>query len=294
MMGKNKRKRKVKVADVIIYTIHIIAAVICIIPILNIVAISFSESSAAISGAVNLWPVRFTLASYEKILGDIAYVRSFLISVVRVLTGTAISMLLMVLMAYPLSKSDFKKRNIFIWILVFAMLFSGGLIPTYMTVVNLGMKNTMWSLILPGAVSAYNVILMMNFFKATPRELAEAAAIDGASEWSILFKVYLPISLPALATLGLFVIVYHWNDYFSGLIYMDDPMKYPLQTYIYSLTVKLDFDQLSPEQIVERAKIGALTFNAAKIVISMIPILCIYPFLQRYFVKGLVVGSVKG
>ena len=178
--------------------------------------------------------------------------------------------------------------------LVITMLFSGGLIPTYIIVTSLGLKNSLWALILPGAVQAYNTILMMNFFRSIPKELSEAAAIDGANEWYILFRIFLPVSLPAIATLGLFVIVGHWNDYFSGLIYMDNPANYPLQTYIYSLAIPINFEQLTAEEIVERAKIGTLTFNAAKIVISMIPVLCIYPFLQRFFVKGLVLGSVKG
>jgi len=283
-------------ADAAIYAFHIAAAAICLAPLINIIAISFSESSAAVSGVVNFLPVRFTLASYNKIMEEGSYLRSFFISIVRVLSGTGLTMFLMVLMAYPLSKSDaeFRQRKFFIWMIVITMLFYGGLIPTYLTVVYLGLKNTLWALILPCAVQSYNTILMMNFFRTIPKELTEAAEIDGAHDWYILFRIFLPISLPALATLGLFVIVYHWNEYFSGLIYMDSPQNYPLQTYIYSLSIKINFEQLSAEEIVERAKIGTLTFNAAKIVISMIPVLCVYPFLQRYFVKGLVLGSVKG
>ena len=283
-------------ADVIISLIHIGAAVLCLAPLLNIIAISFSESSAAVAGIVNFWPVRFTLASYQRIMRDDIYVRSFVISVMRVVFGTSLTMLLMVLMAYPLSKWDeeFRQRKFFIWVLVVTMLFNGGLIPTYMTVVRLGLRNTLWALVLPSAVQVYNTILMMNFFRTIPKEMTEAAAIDGANEWYILFRIFLPVSLPALATLGLFVIVYYWNEYFSGFIYIDNPRNYPLQTYIFALTLPMDFERLSAEEIIERAKIGTLTFNAAKIVISMVPILCIYPFLQRYFVKGLVMGSVKG
>jgi ABC-type glycerol-3-phosphate transport system permease component len=264
-------------ADLIIYIIHIAAAVVCLAPLLNIIAISFSESSAAVSGVVNFWPVRFTVASYAKIINEGTYLRSFGISIVRVITGTGLTMFLMVLMAYPLSKreNEFRQRKFFIWMLVITMLFYGGLVPTYLTVVSLGLKNSLLALILLSAVQAYNTILMMNFFRTIPKELSEAAEMDGAHEWYILFRIFLPISLPALATLGLFVIVYHWNEYFSGLIYMDSPENYPLQTLIYTLSIPINFEQLSAEEIVERAKIGTLTFNAAKIVISMIPVLSI-------------------
>ncbi|NLG24671.1 MAG: carbohydrate ABC transporter permease, partial [Clostridiales bacterium] len=142
--------------------------------------------------------------------------------------------------------------------------------------------------------STYNTILMMNFFRGIPRELDEAAAIDGASPWRILFTIYLPISLPVIATLALFCMMWHWNDYFTGLIYINDAAKYPLQTYIRNLTVDMDFDTMSHEELIQRMEIGAITFNAAKIVISMIPVMVVYPFLQKYFVKGLVLGSVKG
>ena len=172
------------------------------------------------------------------------------------------------------------------------MLFSGGIIPLFMVVSNLHLTNTIWSLVLPGAVPVFNVILLINFFRGVPEALDDAARIDGASPLQILTKIYLPVSLPALATVALFSIVNHWNDYFSGLIYMSKAAMYPLQTYIQQLTV--DITQVTDaEQLKQMASMNNRTFNAAKIVVSTVPLLVIYPFLQKYFVSGMVIGAVK-
>ena len=197
-------------------------------------------------------------------------------------------------MAYPLSKSKkrFRAREIYMKIVIFAMLFNGGVIPLFMVVSKLHLNNTIWSLVLPGAVPVFNVILLINFFKGVPESLDEAARIDGAGPITVLLKVYLPISLPALATVGLFAIVNHWNDFFSGLVYMNKTSMYPLQTYIQQLSV--DMSQITdPEQLKRFAQVSNKTLDAAKIVVSTIPLLIIYPFLQKYFVSGIVIGAVK-
>ena len=199
-----------------------------------------------------------------------------------------------VTMAYPLSKSKhrFHARDIYMKIVIFAMLFNGGIIPLFMVVSKLHMINTIWALVLPGAVPVFNVILLVNFFKVVPESLDEAARIDGASPIQIMLKVYLPVSLPALATVALFAIVNHWNDYFNGLIYMSKAEMYPLQTYIQQLTV--DLTQITDaNQLKQLSSMNNRTFNAAKIVVSTIPLLVIYPFLQKYFVSGIVIGAVK-
>ena len=173
------------------------------------------------------------------------------------------------------------------------MLFSGGIIPLYMVVSGLKLTDTIWALVLPGAVPVFNVILMINFFKSVPGSLDEAARIDGASPLTILVKIYLPVSLPALATVALFSIVGHWNDYFSGLLYMNKASLYPLQTYIQQLTV--DITQVTDaEQLKQLSQMSNRAFNATKIVVSTIPLLVIYPFLQKYFVQGVMIGSLKG
>ena len=258
------------------------------------IAISLSGSSAVAANQVGLLPVDFTLTTYNKLLKDSQFWASFWISVQRVVLGTLINMFFVITMAYPLSKSKFRfpAREVYIKFVIFAMLFSGGIIPLYMVVSGLKLTDTIWALVLPGAVPVFNVILMINFFKSVPESLDEAARIDGASPLTILVKIYLPVSLPALATVALFSIVGHWNDYFSGLLYMNKASLYPLQTYIQQLTV--DITQVTDaEQLKQLSQMSNRAFNATKIVVSTIPLLVIYPFLQKYFVSGIVIGAVK-
>lgn len=282
----------------VIYAIVILLALICLLPLWNIVAISFSSSEAVSANAVGLLPVKFTTAAYSKIIDDAQFWRSFGISVLRVALSLVLNMILIVLMAYPLSKSkrEFKGRNIYMNIMIFAMLFSGGMIPSYLLIKNLDMLNTIWALVLPGAVPIFSVILVMNFFAAVPKALEEAAFIDGANALQVLFKVYVPVSIPALATVSLFSIVGTWNDFFSGLIYMTKVSNYPLMTYIQSLNVniaELLQSGTNSAQLSNLTEISNKNLNAAKIVVAVIPLLLIYPLLQKYFVTGIVVGSVK-
>lgn len=287
-----------KLRNVIIYMIVIALALICLFPLLNIVAISFSSSAAVTTQKVGLIPVQVTLAAYKKIIADNQFWRSFGISVIRVAIALLINLLLIVLMAYPLSKSkrEFKGRNIYMNLLIFAMLFNGGMIPTYLVVKELGLLNTIWSLILPGAVPIFSVILVMNFFIGVPKSLEEAAMIDGATPVQVLFRVYIPVSKPSLATVALFSIVGSWNDFYSGLIYITKIKNYPVMTYIQSLSVNIEellkagMNSGSLESIIE---VSNQNLNAAKIVIAVVPLLLIYPLLQRYLITGIVMGAVK-
>ncbi len=285
---------KNKLMDTVVWLIVILMTLCCLLPLLNTLAISFSNNSAVNANQVGILPVGFTLSSYKKLLEDNQFWRSAWISVLRVVLGTGLNMLMMILLAYPLSRSKnrFASRDIYMKLIIFAMLFNGGLIPGYIIVSKLHLLNTIWALVLPGAVPVFNVILLMNFMKGLPEALEEAAVIDGASEWTILTRVVLPISKPGLATVALFCIVNHWNDYFQGLIYMRTPSKYPLQTYIQQLTI--DVSQITdPQQLIYFMTISTRTLNAAKIVVATVPLLVIYPFLQRYFVTGIVIGAVK-
>lgn len=257
------------------------------------------SSSAAVEGnMVGLIPVGFSTAAYKKILEDSQFWHSFLISVERVVLALIINFVLIVLMAYPLSKTNaqFRGRNIYANLMIFAMLFNGGMIPTFLVVKSYGLLNTVWALVLPGAVPIFNVILVMNFFAAVPKELEEAAFIDGANPFQVLTKIFIPISKPVLATVSLFSIVGSWNDFYSGLIYMSKAAYYPLMTYIQSLQINVEdlIKQGNLSAVVDSASLGNTNLNAAKIVIAVIPLLLIYPLLQRYFVSGIVVGSVKG
>ncbi|WP_010239840.1 carbohydrate ABC transporter permease [Clostridium arbusti] len=283
-----------RLADICIWIVILIFTVICLFPLINMVAISFSSKSAAAANRVGLLPIGFTLDSYKSLLKETQFWRSFGISVERVVIGTALNLILSILMAYPLSrtKREFKSRSIYMNLMVFSMLFSGGMVPIFITIKNLHLLDTIWSLVLPGAVNVFNTILLMNFFRSVPKSLEEAAEIDGCSKWKILFQIYLPISLPALATIALFSIVGHWNDFFGGLLYINKAANYPLQTYIQQLNV--DVTKITnASQLQSVADISNKTLNSAKIVISTIPLLIIYPFLQKYFVKGMVIGSVK-
>ena len=282
------------ISRIIIWAVVILLTLSCLLPLINMVAISFSGSNAVSANKVGLLPVDFNTSAYKKLLGDAQFWKSFLISVERVVLGTFINMVFTISMAYPLSKSRnrFRAREVYMKIVIFAMLFSGGIIPLFMVVSKLHLTNTIWSLVLPGAVPVFNVILLINFFKGVPDSLDEAARIDGAGPLTVLLKIYLPVSLPAFATVALFAIVNHWNDYFSGLIYMSKAEMYPLQTYIQQLTV--DLTQITDaNQLKQLASMNNRTFNAAKIVVSTIPLLVIYPFLQKYFVTGMVIGAVK-
>ncbi len=281
-----------------IYAAVILLALCCLLPLLNIVAISFSSSAAVTGNQVGLIPVGFSWAAYEKIVGDSQFWRSFFISVLRVVLALAFNIVLIVLMAYPLSKSEreFKGRNIYMYLLIFAMLFNGGMIPTFLVLRRLGILNTIWALVLPGAVPIFSVILVMNFFIGIPRSLEEAALLDGASPMQVLTQIYVPCSKPSLATVALFSIVGSWNDFYSGLIYITKMRNYPLMTYIQSLSVNIEellragADAAALENILE---VSNHNLNAAKIVVAVIPLLLIYPVLQKYLITGIVMGSVK-
>ena len=276
-----------------------VVSLLCVLPFINLLAISFSDSAAVAAGAVGFTPVDFTLSAYEYALKGGKFIRALFISFERVFLGVGLNLILMVLTAYPLSKTRKKVagRNIYMVYFVITMLVSGGMIPTYLVVTGLGLKDTIWALILPGALTVYNMVILMNFMRGIPEEIEEAAAIDGASPFQILTRVLLPILKPALATVGLFCIVTHWNDWFSGMIYMNNPDNYPLQTYLQSLLQ--NFEQLLRTQSSQDiqallAQMDARTGRAAQLFLGAIPVMVIYPFLQKYFTKGLVLGSVKG
>jgi putative aldouronate transport system permease protein len=274
----------------------ILITLLCIYPVWYMLVVSFSDKSAVAAGHVFLWPKDFTVAAYRLILDDIQFFKSFGISVARVILGTITTFVVVVLMAYPLSKTsrEFKPRNIIMWILIFAMLFNGGLVPWYMTMKALGLTNNIWGLVLGGGLPVFNVILVMNFFRNLPKELEESAIMDGAGPWRILLNIFLPLSKPVLATILVFTIVYHWNEFFQAMVLMTKNDQYPLQTYIRSLTVVTDLSNMDAESAKLLTSTSNQTLNAAKIFISMLPLLVIYPFFQKYFVKGITLGSVKG
>ncbi|EGG32115.1 carbohydrate ABC transporter permease [Paenibacillus sp. HGF5] len=268
-----------------------------IIPFIHLLSISLSSNTAAMAGEVRLWPVGFNLDAYRYLGEKVEFFRSFRVSLTRVVLGTAVNMLLVFITAYPLSKSNhqFKFRTPYVWFFAITMFFGGGLIPTYMVVKNTGLIDSVWALILPGALNVWNMVLMLNFFRTIPKELEEAATIDGAGHWRILWRIYLPVSLPSIATIGLFTIVGHWNAWFDGILYLNSPEKYPLQTYLSTLIMSINsqMTSISIEQIKAMENLSEKTLRTAQIFMGALPIMVVYPFLQKYFVKGMTVGSVK-
>lgn len=269
----------------------VILALVCVLPLINLFALSLSSKAAANGGLVTFWPIDLTVTAYTKTFQNGNFIRSIVISLSRTLIGTGVGMFVITTAGYALSK-EFRGRTVIMWLFIFTMLFGGGLIPTYIVNTSIGLKNSFWVYIFPGAFSCYNMILIMNFFRSIPKSLEEAALIDGASFFTVFQKIYLPLSLPGLATVALFIMVGHWNDWFTGILYMSDTKNYPLASFLQVIVVQnnvqdLALDPASAEEMSQR------TIKAAQVFIGALPILMVYPFLQKYFVKGIVMGAVK-
>ncbi|MFD2333435.1 carbohydrate ABC transporter permease [Cohnella sp. GCM10020058] len=277
------------------YAVLILLAVLCVLPLVHLLAMSLSTNAAVSAGKVTLWPIGFNWESYRFILNKPEFLRSLGVSLQRLALGVVINMLITILVAYPLSKeaSAFKGRSVYVWIFVFTMLFSGGIIPVYMTIRSLGLIDSIWALVLIPAVNVFNIVILLNFFRGLPKELEEAAVVDGAGQWLILWRIYVPLSTPSLATLTLFCLVNHWNSWFDGILFMNSPTHYPLQSYLYTIIVSVDTLVNSNTDVETLSIISDRTARAAQIFLGALPILCVYPFLQRYFTKGIVLGSVK-
>jgi len=276
------------------YTFLSVLAFTCLFPLIHVFALSFSSNAAATNGLVSLWPVDFNTRSYEFILREQKFVVALIVSLKRVALGLVVNMILVVLLAYPLSKEarKFRSRTFYAWYFIITILFSGGLIPTYMVVKETNLLDSIWALVLPGAVPVFSVVLLLNFFRGLPKELEEAAFMDGAGQWKVLLRIFVPLSMPAIATITLLTMVGHWNAWFDGLIYMNRPENYPLQSYLQTV-LKIDLTKLSSSELSNIEEISDRTIKAAQVFLGALPILIVYPFLQKYFMSGIVLGSVK-
>ena len=300
---RRKRKRRVthvqdtrvdRIVMVGVYALLTTFLLVVLVPLINIVASSFSSPQAVAGGRVFLWPIDVTLIGYEAVLSNQAVLTGFGNSLFYAGVGTLVSVTLTVMIAYPLSRSELVGRKILIGGVLFTMLFSGGLIPTYMVVRALGLLDTRWALILPAAIGAWQVLIAMTFFRSTiPGELYEAAQLDGASDLRFLWSVVLPLSKPLLAVIALMYAIGQWNQYFSALIYLRSEDLYPLQLVLRNILIVNQTggtnlaDQLAAQQMADLMKFSL-------IVVSTVPVLLVYPFVARHFTKGVMLGSVKG
>ena len=300
MAIKTSASRKIFV--IFNYTFLAILALICIFPFIHLLALSFSSDEFTSKGLVSVYPMGFTLDAYMILATKPEFFKAFGISVARTILGTSLALLVIILTAYPLSKSSkvLKGRTAIAWIFVFTMFFGGTLASQYVLYRMLGLLDNFLVYILPGACDVWFVLMLMNFFRGIPKEIEEAALIDGCNHFQILFRIFVPISLPVIVTIVLFTAVGHWNSWFDGIFFMNDSNMYPLQSYLYVMLESSDPSKLAqngtltPDQLEALKNLGNKNLQAAQIFLGMLPITLVYPFLQKFFIKGITIGSVKG
>ena len=284
-----------RVFEAVNLIILILLGALMIFPFINVIAKSFSSQTAVSTGQVLFLPVGFQTDTYQYVFRQTQFWNSFKVSIFITAVGTLGALMINCLVAYPLSKTWLYGRKPLILLFVFCMLFSGGMVPNYLLMRSLNLVNTIWALILPAMLNIYNMVLLKNFFEEIPEEIEESAQLDGAGNMRILFSIVLPMSLPALATIGLFYAVSYWDNYMSGLIYITKPSLRPLQQYLYQIvTESINVDDTLSMDAQELANLNTETIRCATVMVTCVPIMCVYPFLQKYFVKGMRVGSVKG
>lgn len=285
--------KRVTAFDVINGVVLAVLGLLSLIPFLHVVAKSVSDDAAVIAGKVGLYPIGFQTHSYQYVLFESGFFQSLGVTVFVTVVGTFLSLLITVMAAYPLSKPRFRGRKFILLLYVFSMLFYGGIVPSYMLMKALNLLDTIWSMIIPFLVVPFNLLVVKTFFEQLPESIEESAEIDGATNWRILRSIVLPISLPVLATIGLFYAVGYWNNYFHPLLFISSVDLKPLQLYLMDM-ITSSSENLSKLSIEDSMNLTPESVRAATIVVSIVPILIVYPFLQKYFVQGMTIGSVKG
>ena len=292
--GHLSRSRGERIFGVINIVILLLAVAVTLYPFLNVIAESLSSQKYIAMGGVTIWPRGWDFNTYGVVLSDNTFWINYKNTIVYTVVATAISMFLSTLFAYAISKPELKGRGIFIGLAVFTMFFSGGLIPNYVLVNGLHMTNTIWAVVIPNAISVFNVLVMKSFFENMPRELEEAASIDGLSVYGTLWRVVLPLSKAVIATMILFYAVTNWNSWFQAFIYMDQSNLFPVTIYLRNLIAGASSAQTSGANAASDLTSISANIKAVTMVLTVLPILCVYPFIQRYFVSGVMLGSVKG
>lgn len=294
MIGKKSTSRIL--FEIVNIILMILLVVITLYPFLYVLAASFSDESAVLQGSISIIPSGFNLNAYKAVLNYPSIWTSYKNTILYTVVGTAINLVMTICGAYPLSRKDFYGKSVFTFFITFTMFFSGGLIPTFLVIQKLKLIDTFWVIVLPGAISTWNMIVMRTFFQGIPDSLEEAAIIDGCNDIQVLWNIVLPLSVPSLMTIGMFYAVGHWNSYFSALIYLKDASRYPLQLTLRQIVLQNQVNDLLAQSGVmeDTGRLMAETVKYATIIVSVIPILLVYPFIQKYFVKGVMVGSIKG
>ncbi|MEC0203882.1 carbohydrate ABC transporter permease [Paenibacillus lautus] len=287
-----KRSKGEFVFEVFNYIFLAVVSAAMIFPILHVAAQSLSSDVAISRGDVGLWPVEFTLSNYAIVLNDTSVWRSFMISVFVTVVGTGINLIATASLAYPLSRNEYRGRKVILMLVLVTFIFSAPLIPNYLLIKSLNMLDTVWALIIPGAISAYNLFIMRSFFMNLPNEIIDSARIDGCGELRIISSIVLPLSKPVMATMGLFYAVAHWNSYSSALYYINSRQLFPLQVRLREIVITDQMGEMDTtfENLANMSPEG---IKMATIVIATLPIILVYPFLQKYFIKGMLIGSIK-
>lgn len=297
-MKKNSYKIKAPIGDrVFLSVVYIILAIVVLVmlyPFAYAVSVSISDPAEVIAGKVTFYPKGFDLGSFKIMINHPIFFTAYKNTILYTVLGTFFTLFFTALTAYPLSKDKFQMRSFISKVYIITMFFEGGMIPTYLAYKSLHMIDTIWVMVLPGALSAWNIILMRTFFRNIPESLTESAYIDGATDLQILVKIILPLSKPIMATIGLFTAVGIWNGYFNALLYLNDTMKYPLQMILRGILVAAAFDPSEKGAYAELTHSATESLKMASIIITTLPVMFIYPFIQKYFVKGTMVGSIKG
>ncbi|SLJ88531.1 MULTISPECIES: carbohydrate ABC transporter permease [unclassified Paenibacillus] len=284
----------------IIYVLLALFTFIALYPFWNAAAISFNSGTDTMQGGITFWPREFTLENYHVVFKDERLIDGFIISVLRTLLGTLLSIVATAILAYGISKRELMGRNFYMVTCIITMYFSGGLIPNYLLIRELGLMNSFWVMVIPGIISVWNMIIFRTFFKGIPPGLEESARIDGSSNWGVFIRIVLPLSGPVIATLSLFTAVYHWNDWFAPSIYISNTDLLPIQTKLQQiLNANIMMEQMQNMDAAAQGRMSAMktvttkSLSMSTMMVATIPILCVYPFVQKYFVKGVLIGSLK-
>ncbi|MDF2926786.1 MAG: transporter permease [Paenibacillaceae bacterium] len=284
-----------KIAKVFNYVLLVLLAVACLFPFYYVIVISMSPESEVVRKGIVLFPETVTWNAYREMFREsYALDQAYKVTLFRTIVGTTLNLLVTFMTAYPLSKKMLPGRSVFMFYIVFTMLFSGGMIPTYLVVQSLGLTNTIWALIVPGLVGAFNVIIMKSFFEQLPPEIEESAKVDGAGELQTMARIVFPLTMPVMATVGLFYMVFHWNSYFDGVMYISKPELNPLQVVLRTILLSVQQQNTEVNQYSDEHLVSSHAIKMAAVVLTTVPILLVYPFIQKYFTKGAMLGAVKG